>query len=159
MAIRFISIEEFSEICGEKVNTIKKRYKEIPGIVKTGNTYQVQEGTRYPVDKRRIRIRTGGREAKAYYLLRTISEEKYIASDNLGLYQEQFDRLLTELFISELIQNNELGNEFGANSYDITPKGSAVLLQKKEQAIKQIVELVADAGGTFFGAAYAAANR
>lgn len=64
MAISFISIETLADKYEKKVSTIKKRYKEIPGIVKTGNTYQVQEGTRYPADKRKNRVKTGSREEK-----------------------------------------------------------------------------------------------
>lgn len=140
-----------------RIQTIKKRYKEIPGITKTGNTYLVLEGTRYPVDKRTIRIKT--REDKAYCLLMAISEERFISSENLGLYEEQFHELLTDLHNAALIRKNDLCNEYGANQYDITPDGSALLRNKKDEAIRQMSNTLAKAGGTFLGSAYAAANN
>lgn len=157
MAISYISLEEFSEICGVRPTTIKKRYLEIPGVIRTGNTYQVIEGTRYPVDKRTIRAKN--REEKAYVLLKTISEERYISNADLGLYQDQFNELLTDLFNANLIRRNSLGNENGANSYDITLGGSALLRREKESAIEQIVLLTAKAGGTFLGSVCSAANN
>ena len=157
MPISYITLDEFSKKCGIKSQTIKKRYEEIPGIQKSGNTYLVLEGTRYPVDKRKVKPKT--REEKVYYLLNAISEERYISSDILGLYDEQFNELLVELQKLKLISKNSLCNEHGANQYDITSDGIALLHNKKDEAIRRIINTMAEAGGTFLGSAYATANN
>lgn len=156
MPISYITLDEFSRISGVKEETVKRKYKEIPGITKSGNTYLVLEGTRYPVDRRTIRPKT--REEKVYYLLKAISEERFISSDNLGLYDEQFSELITALLRANLIKNNCLCNDYGANQYDITPDGSDLLRNKKVEATRLICSTLADLAGTFVGSAYAAAS-
>ena len=54
-----------------------------------------------------------------------------------------------------LIKKNGLCNSYGANAYDCTAKGDEILMQKKEEAIKQIVLLTSEALGVFTKAATA----
>ena len=43
--VRYISMEEFAKNAGVKEETVKKRFQEIPGITKEGNTYTIISGT------------------------------------------------------------------------------------------------------------------
>ena len=75
--VRYISMEKFAKKVGVKEETVKKRYQEIPGITKEGNTFSILSGTRYPCDKRRIKPKDSG--DRRYLLLRTISDYRYIS--------------------------------------------------------------------------------
>lgn len=46
--IDYIDFEEFVNNAGVKESTIKRRYKKIPGIIKTKKGFRVISGTRYP---------------------------------------------------------------------------------------------------------------
>ncbi len=52
---KYISLEEFSNICGKSQSTIKKRIHTIPRIEENNGTYLVLRGTRYPVNLRRFK--------------------------------------------------------------------------------------------------------
>ena len=41
--VRYISMEEFAKKVGVKEETVKKRYQEIPGITKEGNTFKAHK--------------------------------------------------------------------------------------------------------------------
>ena len=120
--VRYISMEEFAKKVGVKEETVKKRYQEIPGITKEGNTFTILSGTRYPCDKRRIKPKDSG--DRRYLLLRTISDYRYISHEHL---------MLEEFLQAGLIKKNGLCNSFGANAYDCTAKGDAVLKKQKKR--------------------------
>lgn len=149
--LHHISLEEFAKKSAVAEATIKKRYKEIPGVTKNGSIYTVLSGTRYPCDKRRIKPKNSN--DRRYLLLRTISEYRYISHEHLMLEKKQFDDMLKELLQARLIKKNDLCNSFGANAFDCTAKGDAVLKQHKKEAIREIALLVAEALGTFANAA------
>lgn len=151
--VRYISMEEFAKKVGVKEETVKKRYQEIPGITKEGNTFTVLSGTRYPCDKRRIKPKNSS--DRRYLLLRTISDYRYISHEHLMFEEKQFNDMLTEFLRAGLIKKNGLCNSYGANAYDCTAKGDEILMQKKEEAIKQIVLLTSEALGVFTKAATA----
>ena len=148
--VRYISMEEFAKNAGVKEETVKKRYQEIPGITKEGNTYTIISGTRYPCDKRRIKPKDSG--DRRYWLLRTISDYRYISHEHLMLEEKQFNDMLAEFLQAGLIKKNDLCNSFGANAYDCTAKGDAVLKKQKKEAIHDLTILCAEALGTFAGA-------
>jgi hypothetical protein len=142
----YITFEEFVNISKVKENTVIKRYKEIPGIEKTDKGFVVLSGTRYPFDKRMLRGAKNS-ESKRYYLLKAISEYKYISEKELGLEKIQFNNMLDELLRANLIKENGTNNIYGANRYDCTISGDKVLMEKKNYAIKYISELVANGVG------------
>ena len=148
--VRYISMEEFAKKVGVKEETVKKRYQEIPGITKEGNTFTILSGTRYPCDKRRIKPKNSG--DRRYLLLRTIGDYRYISHEHLMLEEKQFDDMLAEFLQAGLIKKNGLCNSFGANAYDCTAKGDAVLKKQKKEAIHDLTILCAEALGTFAGA-------
>lgn len=148
---RYISMEEFANKVGIKESTIKKRYRDIPGITKEGNTFTIFSGTRYPCDKRRIKPKDSG--ARRYLLLRAISDYRYISHEHLMLEEKQFNDMLAEFLQAGLIKKNGLCNPFGANAYDCTAKGNAILKKQKSETIRELTLLTAEALGTLAGAA------
>ena len=148
--VRYISMEEFAKKVGVKEETVKKRYQEIPGITKEGNTFIILSGTRYPCDKRRIKPKDSG--DRRYLLLRTISDYRYISHEHLMLEEKQFDDILAEFLQARLIKKNGLCNSFGANAYDCTAKGDDLLKKQKKEVIHELTILCAEALGTFTGA-------
>ena len=149
--VRYISMEEFAKTSGVKESTIKKRYQDIPGITKEGISFTILSGTRYPCDKRRIKPKDSG--DRRYLLLRTISDYRYISHEHLMLEEKQFDEMLAEFLQAGLIKKNGLCNSFGANAYDCTARGDAVLKKQKSDAIRELTLLGAEALGTFAGTA------
>ena len=148
---RYISMEEFAKKSGIKESTIKKRYKDIPGIAKEGSSFTILSGTRYPCDKRRIKPKDSG--DRRYLLLRTISDYRYISHEHLMLEEKQFIDMLEEFLQAGLIKKNGLCNSFGANAFDCTVKGDALLKKQKKDVIHYLTLLGAEALGTFAGAA------
>ena len=78
---KYISIAEFSSIAGVSEDTIKKKFKSIPGIVFEKGEYKVLIGTRYPCDIHRYKIKDSA--DKRYVLLKMISEYKYITCNDI----------------------------------------------------------------------------
>ena len=148
--VRYIGMEEFAKKVGVKEETVKKRYLEIPGITKEGNTFTILSGTRYPCDKRRIKLKDSS--DRRYLLLRTISDYRYISHEHLMLEEKQFDDMLAEFLQARLIKKNGLCNSFGANAYDCTAKGDDLLKKQKKEVIHELTILCAEALGTFTGA-------
>ena len=144
-----ISINEFSIISGVKESTIKRNKNKIPGLSYAEGEYQIIDGTRYPCDIHRYKIKDSA--DKRYLLLKTISEYKYISHLDLGLYQPQFIEMLKELLDAGLIRPNNMDNHYGANYYDCTREGDALIRQTKKEAVTRIAELVATTAGRFIG--------
>jgi hypothetical protein len=140
--MEYITFEEFVNNAKVKTQTVIRRYKDIPGIEKTDKGFIVLSGTRYPCDKRVLK---GAKthEDKRYYLLKTISEYRYISEKELGLERVQFDKMLDELSKANLIEENNTKNIYGANRYDCTTTGDEALRKKKNATIKYIGELIA----------------
>ena len=149
MSENYISIEDFASISGVKVNTVKKRWKEIPGIKYENGKFLVQEGTRYPFNMRHCNLKDS--DTRRYILLLAISEYKYIDAKKLEVYPKQFHKLLKELYEAGLIEENHLGNNQGANTYDCTAKGDQVLKLKKTEAIEEITKLASEFAGKLIG--------
>lgn len=146
-----ISIDEFLTIAGVKLSTVKRKSKEIPGLIYENGEFDILKGTRYPGDFHRYKLRNSAE--RRYVLLKAISEYKYIDHSKLRVYQEQFESLLKELLAAGLIVENGLPNHFGANAYDCTKKGDEILkMDKKTERIRQISELVSSTAGHFMGA-------
>lgn len=147
---KYIPFEEFVEKVSVKESTIRRRYKEIPGITKTENEFAVLSGTRYPCDLHRYKLSTSAK--KRYILLKTISQYQYISHKDLKLEQPQFEEMLKELIEAGLIQNNHLSNEYGANAYDCSIRGDKLLKEDEKQAEAKILNMIAETAGTFVGA-------
>lgn len=58
--ITYISFDEFVNNSGVKESTIKRRYKLIPGIIKSDAGFTVVSGTRYPCDLHRYGLKNSG---------------------------------------------------------------------------------------------------
>jgi hypothetical protein len=61
--------------------------------------------------------------------------------------------MLEEFLQAGLIKKNGLCNSFGANAFDCTVKGDALLKKQKKDVIHYLTLLGAEALGTFAGAA------
>lgn len=99
---QLFSIEDFARNSRVSVNRVKKRYKEIPGITKVGNTYKVEYGSRYPFPIGRYSCKTS--IEKRYAVLRAIMNYKYIDNKMLGIPAESFELILKDLLDRQLIQ-------------------------------------------------------
>ncbi len=144
-----VSIEEFIKIANVKKETIKKNRNKIPGLTYENGEFDIVKGTRYPGDYHRYKLKNSA--DRRYLLLKAISEYKYIDHIPLQVYPEQFKELLKELLDAKLIKENHLYNNFGANAYDCTRKGDALLRKEKNRAVRELAEMVAKAAGCFIG--------
>lgn len=142
-----LTIEEFAGLVNRSLRTVKRRWRQIPGITYENGCYSVLEGTRYPFDAHRYVIKDSA--DRRYVLLKAISEEGYISPMELGVYQKQFDGFLGDLLAGGLIRANGMANTFGANGYDCTPEGDEVLSYEKQRAKREIAELIGIVGGSF----------
>ena len=147
---KYISFEEFINNTGFKESTIRKRYKNIPGIKKTPNGFTVLSGTRYPFAMRGYKIKNSN--DRRYILLKAISQYKYISHLDIRLESAQFRDMLRELLSAGLIKKNSLYNNYGANAYDCTSKGEEVLKQTQIKSRQEILNMVSTAAGKFAGA-------
>ena len=136
-------------MAGVGIPTIKKKRDSIPGVVCDEGEYKVLKGTRYPCDIHRYTIKDSA--DRRYILLKEISKYKYITSIDLQLYQEQFVEMLRELLSAGLIKENQMPNHYGANAYDCTEKGDALLKMKTVKSVQMMTDLIAGAAGTFVG--------
>ena len=148
--VKYITFDEFINNSGVKGSTIRRKYKDIPGITKTDKGFVVTSGTRYPCDLHRYRLRDSGE--KRYVLLKTISQYKYVTHKDLKLEYQQFLDMLRDLLSAGLIQRNNLCNDYGANAYDCTALGDELLQKTDKSAKAELITLIAGAAGTFTGA-------
>ena len=122
----------------------------IPGIVKTDKWFTVISGTRYPCDLHRYGLKNSAE--KRYVLLKMISQYKYVTNKDLKIEYPQFQDMLRDLLSAGLIQRNNQCNNYGANDYDCSSLGDA-LLQKTDNAAKDgLIKLIAGVVGAFTGA-------
>ena len=91
-----ISIDDFVRISGVKESTIRKNKDKIPGLSYDKGVYNIIDGTRYPCDLHRYKIKDSS--DRRYLLLKAISEYKYISHLDLGLYHPQFVEMLREQY-------------------------------------------------------------
>ena len=144
-----VSIDDFLQIAKVKLSTVKKNRKKIPGLTYANGKFDIVKGTRYPFDIHRYKIKDSA--DRRYLLLLAISQYKYIDHLKLGVYQEQFEELLKELLDGGLIKHNHLYNEYGANAYDCTIQGDEIIKLRKDEAVKQIAEVLSSCAGRFVG--------
>ena len=148
--IDYIDFEDFVNNAGVKESTIKRRYKKIPGIIKTKKGFRVISGTRYPYNIGNTNIEDSA--SKRFTLLKAISKYKFISHRELRLEPPQFENMLRDLLSAGLIERNNLSNTYGANAYDCTPKGEEIISQKDKTARESLIRTIATATGTFTGA-------
>lgn len=145
-----ISIEQFIEQTGYKRKTIIKNKDKIPGLKYIDGEFIIKKGTRYPYNIGANKLEDS--EDRRYCLLDAINKYKYIDYRILRFDQKQFKKMLEDFLNAGLIEENHLGNNFGANAYDCTNKGIAVMKQHRNEAIKDITDIIASATGHFTGA-------
>ena len=145
-----ISIDTFVALSGYKESTIFRNREKIPGLSYKEGEYCIIKGTRYPYNMGSNKLKDSS--DRRFCLLDAIHKYKYIDSVKLKMYQEQFVDMLRELLDAELIKENHLGNNYGANAYDCTPKGEELVKRQRYEAIREITELVSSAAGHFTGA-------
>ena len=148
--IIYIEFDEFVNNSGFKESTIKRNYKQIPGLQKTKNGFRVLSGTRYPYNLGNTKIEDSA--SKRYVLLKAISNYKYISHKELRIEYSQFETMLKELISAGLIQRNNLSNTYGANAYDCTPLGDELISHKDKKSRRELLKIIADVAGTFTGA-------
>lgn len=145
----YITLEEFSKMCGKKETTIIKKYKEIPIIKKEKGEYKVLKGTRYPCYIKRYSIKDD--YDKRYAVLSSISKQLYIDEKMLGVYSGTFKNYLKDLLVAGYIRANNNGNTYGANAYDCTAEGAEFIKKRKENIKKDFATTAATIAGTFVG--------
>ena len=60
--------------------------------------------------------------------------------------------MLRDLLSAGLIEPNNLSNCYGANAYDVTDKGAALMHKSDKIAKIELITTVAEVAGTFTGA-------
>lgn len=149
---KYISFEEFVRNSGVSERTVRKRYREIPGIELTDSgEFRVLSGTRYPFNMRNCKLEDSA--DRRYILLKAISQYKYISYDKLKIQKEQFEQLIGDLLGIGLIRRNNLPNDYGANGYDCTMEGIKYLRYVKNCKSKvreEILLVMAKISGAFF---------
>ncbi len=148
--IQYIEFEDFVRNSGVKESTIKRRYKQIPGITKTQKGFRVISGTRYPYNIGNTKLDSS--EARRYVLLKAISKYQYISHKELRIEPPQFKAMLRDLLSAGLIQANNLSNTYGANAYDCTRLGDEFINRTDKAAKNELINTIASAAGTFTGA-------
>ena len=148
--IEYIEFEDFVNKTGVKASTIKRRYKQIPGIIKSKNGFRVISGTRYPYNLGNTKLENSA--SKRFTLLKAISKYKYISHRELRLEPRQFEDMLRDLLSAGLIRRNNLFNTYGANAYDCTPLGDDLINRTCKSAKKELINTIATAAGSFSGA-------
>lgn len=148
--IDYIDFEDFVNNAGVTESTIKRRYKKIPGVIKTAKGFRVISGTRYPYNIGNTKLDSS--EAKRYVLLKAISKYQYISHKELRLEPQQFKAMLRDLLSAGLIQANDLSNTYGANAYDCTPLGDEFINRTDKNAKAELISTISAAAGTFTGA-------
>lgn len=148
--IQYIEFEDFVNNTGVKESTIKRRYKKIPGVIKSKKGFRVISGTRYPYNIGNTKLDTS--EARRYVLLKAISKYQYISHKELRLEPPQFEAMLRDLLSAGLIQVNNLSNAYGANAYDCTPLGDEFINRTDKNAKPELINAISAAAGTFTGA-------
>lgn len=146
---KYITLKEFSVISKITEKQILKRRKEIPVIIKQDGEYLVLRGARYPMPINRYKIRNDSQ--RRFILLKAISQTKYVDSKMLGIYQEEFEKMLGDLLQAKLIYENNLGNTYGANAYSCTQTGADLAEKNSFEKLSKVVNLAAEAGGRFVG--------
>ena len=91
--VKYISFDEFVRNSGVSERTVRKRYREIPGIELTNSgEFRVLSGTRYPFNMRNCKLEDSA--DRRYILLKAISQYKYISCTDIRVEQPQFKRML-----------------------------------------------------------------
>lgn len=163
--LKYITLDEFADICRKKPATIKRRADEIPGVVCTNDGYRVLIGTRYP-HKMSYTIDTSAK--CRYILLRAISSNEYISYRELGMYEQDFISMLRQCEELGYIEKRDVPNQFGANGYLCTIDGEDFLRkyaekyspnkwERFEEKIPEIIAAIAE--GLSKGAAQAIIDR
>lgn len=147
----YIEFDDFVSYTGLRKSTVERNYKKIPGIEKKNDKYTVLSGTRYWFsDLHRYKIDDSYQ--KRYVLLKAISKFRYISHKELRIEKPQFDKMLRDLLSAGLIEQNNLSNSYGANAYDVTDKGAALMHKSDKTAKVELVNIIAEAAGRFTGA-------
>ena len=76
--VSYIEFDEFVNNSGFKETTIKRKYKQIPGLIKNGKEFRVISGTRYPYRLRNKKIEDSS--SKRYVLLKAIRTSYWTSS-------------------------------------------------------------------------------
>lgn len=146
---RYVDVEYFSELCHVAVKQIKRRRNEIPGLIQREGQYYALYGTRYPISVKRYQIRDDYK--RVFVLLKAIDQRKYIDHMMLGLYRESFDHIIDALLQQELVQEENLGNSYGANAYICTAKGAELVHEKQYEEVRRKIMLVCEGIGELIG--------
>lgn len=120
------TIEEFARNNDVTAATVKKHYKQIPGIKKIGlDEYMVTPGTRYPLNRRGYTLKTNSDRINV--LMTAICLERYISHNELGTNEYEFMNMLHGLEEDGYIEKNEYAINFSsyayANAYKCTERG------------------------------------
>lgn len=146
----YLKLNDFAELIGKKPNTILRRKDEIPVIKKVGKEWYALNGTRYPCKVNSFKIKDNW--DKRYVLLKAIGTHRYIDNTMLCIYTNEFEMMLSDFVNAGLIEENHNSNNYGANGFSCTFKGSVYLRKQKSLAIKAIIEDIAKVAGIFTGA-------
>ena len=74
----------------------------------------------------------------------------------LGLYRESFDHIIDALLQLKLIQEENLGNSYGANAYICTAEGAELVHEKQYKDIYRKIMSVCESIGKIIGSALSA---
>ena len=133
----YLTIKEFSNLSGKRVETIRKRAKDINGSKEIDGEWYFLEGSRYPYPKRKY-----SKSHRYEVILKAIFERSYIDETYFHLSKKEFDGHLKSLEKSGLIEKIEVSNSNGANSYITTYEFEKNFNDKKKIKLSDITAVV-----------------
>ena len=146
----YTPIEKFASKNNVSVSTVKKHYKQIPGIRKIGlDEYMVTPGTRYPFNRRGYTLETNSDRVNV--LMTAICLKRYISHNELGMDEYEFLKMLNCLEKDGYIKKNDYAINFisyaYANAYDCTKHGEKFykdLTKQKREARNAMISQALD---------------
>lgn len=157
--IIIVTYEEFINNYRFKEKTIENKAKkgEIPGMQYVSGEYIIEDGTRYPYNIGRNKLKS--LSDKVYVFLKATHMFMYIDHTMLKMTSGEFNNMISELLSAGLICRNGIANTHGANGYSCTIICDEFILEKKYRAIKLMVNILANALGTIEGAFVSQLNQ
>ena len=128
MEKEYVSLEVFAKRYGIKPKTIIKR-KDIPFTTKKiDGIFTVEEGERYPYDKKHLKnLHNKPDSYLRYQILKATSLRRYIDHNMLGIEEYLFDLFIDFLMENGFFEIYPVGNAKGANAYRATELGESFI--------------------------------
>lgn len=143
-----MTVEELSNICNVKCETIQRNISSIPGYRYEDGS--IPNGSRWKYNIRNSKLRNTN--DRRYHLLKATDEYKFIDHNMLRMSRDSFNTMIDELVQYGLLTENGTDNYFGANRYDTTMEYSRIKSDRKKSMIQNIAMFIGTAAGSYTSA-------